>query len=148
MTDEQPILDVDDMDKPKAEPKVEVPKKDIDGTPFCRTHHCRMERASGGKRGSRTTYYKCPVPKCGAKQQKLRESHEKLIPEKPLVCPKCSRPDDESYCERDETLSTPQYALLRCPRCQWKSSPMPLPSLVDVMRNRPRAFAKEDILDR
>ena len=105
------------------------PAKDNDGVPYCRLHHCRMKQSSGGRKGSPSAYYSCPVPKCGEKSQKIKTRRESVVPSKPVICPRCSKGDDPSFCERDPKCSTAASVILKCPRCGWKSVAMAVPQL-------------------
>lgn len=132
----------------KAEPKVKAaakakpvteakPGKDVDGIPYCRDHHCRMKRSSGGKRGSATTYYKCPVAGCECTAQIIKTKVESVVPPKPLACPRCTRDKKPVICERSKRHSTAASVVLQCPSCGWKSNSLAVPSLAaQDLRNR------------
>ncbi len=68
-----------------------VPAKDNDGVPYCQKHHCRMTPAGGGKKGSSTTYFACPVGGCGERAKMIRTSNPGVVPPQPLGCPRCAR---------------------------------------------------------
>lgn len=128
-------LDLDDGDRPS-----DGPAKDSDGVPYCRKHHCRMKQASGGKKGGPKLYYSCPVPGCEERSQKIKTPRECVVPAQPLECPRCSKDGKPVYCERDKKSSTAAMVILRCPRCQWKSSAMAVPQLAAahlMQRQRP-----------
>lgn len=110
-------------------PSDAVVTKDNDGIPYCREHHCRMKQASGGKKGSATAYYKCPVTACEETAQKIKTTREGVVPQSPQACPRCSTPKKRVYCERDKNASTPSSVILKCPRCEWKSTAFVVPSL-------------------
>lgn len=130
-------LDLEDDKYPSADGSA----KDADGVPYCRKHHCRMERSSGGKKGNPTEYYKCPVPNCDAKAQKIKTIRECVVPKQPLACPRCSKGSKPVHCERDIDASTAAMVILKCPRCKWKSSAMAVPQLAAAYfahRERPK----------
>lgn len=90
--------------------------KDLDGIPYCRKHHCRMTQTSGGAKGSRKAYYKCPVAKCDETGVRIKTTIEGLVPKDPVECPRC-----KVVCERDVKRSTPASVVLSCPECNWGS---------------------------
>lgn len=102
--------------------------KDIDGIPYCRTHHCRMIRNSGGKKGSPTTYYKCPVNDCDATAQIIKTQRESVVPTEPIACPRCSSKDKKVICSRDQRLSNTAFVVVKCPKCNWKSNTLAVPN--------------------
>lgn len=106
--------------------------KDADGIPYCCKHHCRMRRASGGKKDTETVYYKCPVPKCDTRAQIIKVRRESIIPQNPVECPRCK----ESICERDEHNSNAQAVILKCPKCNWKSTAMATPQFANLRYDR------------
>jgi len=102
--------------------------RDVDGIPYCPRHHCRMENASGGKKGSRTTYYACKVPGCDEKSQTVKSRLPGVVPSNPQLCPRCNKKGSKPvYCERDKTVSTAMAVVLKCPACQWKSTAIATP---------------------
>jgi hypothetical protein len=119
---------VRELEKPAADELVSPVDRDNDGIPYCRKHHCRMKRASGGKKNSPTKYYSCPVPHCEERGQVVRTPHERVVPPAPLACPRCSRRGEEVFCERD-LKATAMAVVLRCPACGWKSNAMASPQL-------------------
>lgn len=125
-TDNEPLgLD----DEPQASADNQQPAKDNDGIPYCRSHHCRMKQTGGGRKGSRTAYYACPVKGCEEKQQTIRTVRPGVVPPQPLACPHCRRRKQAVYCERDPERSTAAMVILRCPQCGWKSSGFAVPQL-------------------
>lgn len=98
---------------PPAAPLV---SKDVDGTPYCSKHFCRMKAGSSGKD---TTYYYCPVEGCKC-SQKVARVHVR-VPIEPLMCPmiECRKSGGVAM-EVDERLS--RFGLgqitLVCPRCK------------------------------
>lgn len=121
-----------------------IAPKDEDGVPYCRKHHCRMKYSSGGKKGSATKYYQCPVAKCPEKAQIIRTPKVSVVPPQPLKCPRCSKGKRSVFCERDANLSTPASVILRCPKCTWKSNAMAVPALAaQHLMHRPSAEVAE-----
>lgn len=105
------------------------PAKDLDGIPYCRVHHCRMDQASGGRKDSPTAYFACPVPECKETGQRIKTPRESIVPRSPLACPRCSKQESPVYCERDTKCSTAASVILKCPDCGWKSNAMAVPQL-------------------
>lgn len=103
--------------------------KDEDGIPYCQVHHCRMKRVSGGKAGSRLSYYKCPVPGCECRAQMIRTRRESVVPPNPIACPRCSTDKKKVICVRNESLSNAAAVVLQCPSCGWKSNKLAMPNL-------------------
>lgn len=125
--------------------------KDEDGVPYCRQHHCRMKRISGGKKGSPTAYYKCPVPGCECKAQMIKTRTEAVVPPNPICCPRCSSEKNPVYCERNLSLSSAAKVIVECPSCQWRSNALAVPNLASHhFANRARRLRVEtmDIGDR
>jgi len=121
----------DDFTAEDETPQITPPAaKDADGVPYCRLHHCRMKRVSGGKKGSPTVYYQCPVEGCQCKAQMIRTKRESVVPPNPVCCPKCSTEQDPVICERSERHSRSTAVVVQCPKCNWKSNMMPVPMLV------------------
>lgn len=116
-----------------------APAKDVDGIPYCREHHCRMKVASGGKKGSPTNYYACPVDDCEERQQIIKTKVPGIVPPAPLACPRCSKERGEVICSRDKDCSTPSAVILKCPECGWKSNTMVVPHLAAAHMNARRA---------
>jgi len=119
---------VRELEKPAADELESPVDRDNDGIPYCRKHHCRMKRASGGKKNSATKYYSCPVPDCEERGQVVRTPHERVVPPAPLACPRCSKHGKEVFCERDRH-ATPMAVVLKCPACGWKSNALASPQL-------------------
>ena len=103
--------------------------KDADGIPYCRVHHCRMKRYSGGKKGSPTIYYKCAVKECNCTAQIVKTRREGVVPPTPVCCPRCSTSKAPVVCERNDALSRATCVIVQCPSCGWKSGAMALPQL-------------------
>jgi hypothetical protein len=103
--------------------------KDVDGIPYCTVHHCRMKQSSGGKKDSPTVYYKCPVKGCKAEAKCVKTRQEGVVPPQPLPCPRCSKSNNDIYCERDDKVSTAGRVILKCPDCGWKSNALVDPRL-------------------
>lgn len=114
------------------EEKEAMPKKDVDGIPFCITHHCRMKQRSGGGK-NKAVYYVCPVKGCETKAQTVQI--ERVVPGKPTECPRCK--PKSIVCERSPERSSGAFSILVCPGCGWASGPQPHP-----------VFAEQDILRR
>ena len=102
--------------------------KDNDGVPYCRVHHCRMTQKSGGS-ADKPQYYKCKVPKCPETAKLISTPDERVVPQSPQACPRCSKGSDTKWCERDDRSSTAASVVLKCPACGWKSTPMAVPQL-------------------
>lgn len=113
---------------PKPEPES---GKDADGVPYCKVHHVRMKRVSGGRKGSPTNYYACPVDGCDCRAQMIKTKREQIVPKEPVTCPRC----EGVVCERDENLSSFAKVVLRCPSCTWKSNALAVPSFVAAAEN-------------
>lgn len=125
--------------------------KDEDGVPYCRKHHCRMKRVSGGKKGSPTSYYQCPVVGCECKAQMIRTKRESVVPPAPVVCPRCSTDENPVVCERSDQHSRASSVVLQCPKCLWKSNALAVPTLAAqhfASRATQRYIASEGIGDR
>jgi len=158
MPDTEPMaLETGQSETPATEPMslddsvVETdstPAKDVDGIPYCRAHHCRMKQKSGGKKGSRTAYYSCPVPGCGEKSQMIKTKHPGVVPPQPLVCARCSDKKKKVYCERDKDCSTAAAVILRCPSCGWKSNTMAVPQLAAAHFSRQSTMLVSGVGDR
>ena len=143
-SENQPI-GLDDEAEVEAAP---LTPKDNDGVPYCRKHHCRMKYSSGGKKGSPTAYYSCPVPKCGETAQKIKTPDERVVPARPQACPRCSKGKKEVYCERDGHASAAGRVVLKCPLCGWKSAALAVPQLAAHYFARRPATPAESIGDR
>lgn len=124
------------------------PARDVDGIPYCRKHHCRMKQSSGGKKDGATAYYKCPVDGCTEREQVIKTANPAVVPSKPLACARCSKNGEEVICERDPTASTAQMVILKCPRCQWKSTGLAVPHLAAAMLSRRTPGRLEEIGER
>ena len=114
-----------------------VAAKDVDGVPYCKTHHCRMKRYSGGKAGSAASYYRCPVDGCKCTAKIIRTKNEAIVPVNPVICTRCSDPETKGrkkrkivVCERDEKLSSASGVVLTCPSCGWRTSKLADPDMV------------------
>ena len=125
--------------------QAEATPKDVDGVPYCSTHHCRMKRKSGGRRGSETTYYGCPVPKCKENAQMIRTKRESVVPPNPVSCPRCSTEKKPVICERDEALSKSAFVILKCPSCNWRSNALAVPSLAAQHERTRKRVKPEEI---
>lgn len=139
------IADELDLDEGEDVADNGVAAKDADGVPYCRKHHCRMERSSGGKKDGAKVYYKCRVAKCEETAQIIKTQNPKVVPDQPQSCPRCSTEKSPVICERDNRNSNAMRVILQCPKCQWKLSPMAVPQLAAshlAFRKRP---AVEDI---
>jgi DNA-directed RNA polymerase subunit RPC12/RpoP len=112
-----------------AEKEPTGPAKDVDGIPYCRDHHVRMKRYSGGKKGSPTVYYKCPVKGCECKEQIINTKRDSVVPKEPVQCPHCSTPDRPVVCSKSKEHSSHGAVVLQCPECGWKSGKLAIPSL-------------------
>jgi hypothetical protein len=75
-------LDGDDQTTPLAH--VSLPL--VSDKPICPVHWCTMI-ASGSK--SDTTYYRCRVDGCTARDSRPRNA---VVPREPTVCPSCNTP--------------------------------------------------------
>ena len=113
-------------EKQASEPQL---AKDTDGVPYCREHHCRMTRTSGGAKGSPTAYFKCPVEGCECKAQMIKTKRESVVPSDPICCPRCSKPGKPVVCSRSKRFSTPASVVVQCPVCEWKSNALAVPNL-------------------
>lgn len=140
---------VDEYDDATADDVIEtVPAKDNDGIPYCRKHHCRMKRASGGKKGSPTVYYSCAVAGCDERGQKVKVPNERIVPTAPLACPRCSKDGKPVYAERDQKNSTAMAVVLKCPSCGWKSNAMAAPQFAAMQSSRRNGMPSANIGDR
>lgn len=109
--------------------------RDDDGTPYCRKHHCRMRAYSNGTKGSRKSYYRCPIKGCEEKGIKVQQP--KRIPQHPQACPRCERAGRTVYCVRDADLAArgvkkrrqPGMVVLACPECLWTAPPLADPRI-------------------
>jgi DNA-directed RNA polymerase subunit M/transcription elongation factor TFIIS len=123
--------------------------KDTDGIPYCKHHHCRMKRSSGGRRDSPTTYYKCAVAKCKETAQIIKTKLSRVVPVEPVTCPRCSTDKSPVACERERKFSNNATVVLECPRCKWKTNPMPTPQMAaQLILNRPGRRVEAGIGDR
>lgn len=143
MAEQKPMMLDDTVDETDGQSA-----KDNDGIPYCRKHHCRMQNSSGGKKGSRTKYYSCPVSGCEEKQQVIKTERPSVVPANPQECPRCSK-KQPVYCERDQDASTAASVILKCPDCGWKSTAMVVPQLAAAhFANRRKVAIEHGVGDR
>lgn len=107
--------------------------RDVDGVPYCRTHHVRMVQSSSPG-DSVKSYYRCPVGDCNGRECRVKPSVLRVVPTSPTMCQRCS-----AICERDQRLSAGGKIVLRCPSCEWTAPPIADPGLVASM---PRQLAE------
>jgi hypothetical protein len=119
-----------------------TPAKDVDGIPYCPKHHCRMEMASGGKKGSPTSYYRCKVDGCDEKAKRIKTDRPGVVPAQPQECPRCNG----VICERDPASSNGAKVVLKCPCCGWKSTALAVPQLAAAMFAGRRTAAVEPMV--
>lgn len=120
-------METDFKEQVKTDVAEQPQVKDNDGVPYCPEHHCRLKRYSGGK--GRKVYYKCPVDGCDHRGRTIKTRVERVVPSDPVMCPRCSSDGTPVYCSRSQQFSTPAGVVLQCPRCQWKSNMLAVPSL-------------------
>lgn len=131
-----PETDFDNGEVQEVQPQS---AKDVDGIPYCKKHHVRMEKASGGKKGAITTYFRCPVDNCDCRAQILRVKRESVVPKNPVTCPRCKG----VVCERDDRISNAQSVTLKCPRCEWRSTPLATPQFANLRETMNRQPVEE-----
>ncbi len=120
--DTNPPAGDDAAEEEKEQEGFAVDASDVDGVPYCRKHHVRMRRTSGGT--GKKVYYKCPVEGCDARGQVIRTKVKKIVPQKVTICPRCK---GDIVCERNERLSDAMKVILTCPGCSWNSGALTLP---------------------
>ncbi len=133
MPDEPMMLD-DMNDNPVAD---EVNPKDIDGVPYCRTHHCRMKVASGAGKTKGKDYYKCPGSRCDETGVKIRSRVETVVPPAAHECPRCGTEKKPVYLVRDESRSTSTGIVMVCPECEYRGPMLATPQLEAAIAARP-----------
>lgn len=134
-------METDFEEETQAEEATEQPKPkaaDENGIPYCEDHHVRMVPASGGGRGAKVAFYKCPVKGCECRAKRIKTRRESSIPKDPMVCRTCGK--GKEVMVRNKRMSTATYTVLECPKCGRKSAPMPRPEYVNVAtrRSQPR----------
>lgn len=107
----------------------DTPAKDADGVPYCRKHHCRMIQSSGGKKGNPKKYYQCKVSGCEETARVVKTDNPRIVPSEPQACPRCSTENTPVICSRDDAASSAAMVVVKCPICNWKSSPFVVPHL-------------------
>lgn len=119
-----------------------IPAKDVDGTPYCPKHFCRMKAGSSGKD---STYFYCQVDGCKC-SQKVARIHV-VVPYEPLMCPRleCKNVGGVAM-EVEEKRSRAGFGQITmvCPRCK-NEQKIPNPFLVQPPRAK---RADESLSDR
>ena len=118
-------------------------EKDGDGVPYCVKHHCRMKQYNGGKAGSPVAYFKCLADGCDERAKKIKVV--KSVPGEPLTCHRCASLTPQPVMEREASVSTLMYTILKCPCCGHKSAPLPRPEFVANHSQRRGARQVEEL---
>lgn len=125
-------MDPMNLDDNVASDQAEVQLRDVDGIPYCARHHCRMKLASGAGKRTGKDYFRCPVPSCSERGTRIRTKVERIVPDNPQSCPRCSNGATQVFCEASKDRSNPAAIVLVCPNCGFSPGMFVRPQLEAV----------------